>query len=582
MTQSTCLRLVRTLTSLALILYRSVAAEPVPDKTVVLTFDDAVKSHRTFVGPLLREYGFGATFFVTALWMSDTDHFMSWTDIAELHEMGFEIGNHSWSHSNFGHPRYAAHLAGQLALVENELKRVGVPKPISFAWCGNTFGPEGVAVLARSGYRFARRGMQPEVPYGTIAPGPLYEPAKYHPLLIPSAGDAYPNWTLDDFKRVVDRARDGKIAVVQFHGVPDVAHPWVHTPPERFQTYMDYLKDGGFHVIAVRDLARFIDEDVQVTDGFVRVHYGFSPLDLPAEALATQANPGFWLDNMLQRHKYTLEEAASVFGWEARSLETRLTKLQAPAGAFNLPLEADGVRVLPYPGGRHTRIGFLDGAIDPMRGTKASVFAPWDDGGYAVIDVPEAIFSNLGLLFLAHTHVPSIWDGEHRYMENVDWRVVPNGALENNWVLPNGVSFGVGVEPHRNGANVKLWLMNGTDSTLTGLRTQICVLLKGLPGFEAQSLDGKIFRDGVAAAPSADKRRWILVAFERCGRIWGNERCPCIHSDPVLPDCAAGERVEVRGRIEFLESAQIGRAIDRLGKRFKTLDELERGRQAER
>jgi len=33
------------------------------EKVVVLTFDDAVKSHRTFVAPLLKELGFGATFF---------------------------------------------------------------------------------------------------------------------------------------------------------------------------------------------------------------------------------------------------------------------------------------------------------------------------------------------------------------------------------------------------------------------------------------------------------------------------------------------------------------------------------------
>ena len=41
------------------------------DRVVVLTFDDAVKSHRTFVAPLLKELGFGATFFVTHRWMAD-------------------------------------------------------------------------------------------------------------------------------------------------------------------------------------------------------------------------------------------------------------------------------------------------------------------------------------------------------------------------------------------------------------------------------------------------------------------------------------------------------------------------------
>src|SRR5262245_45119360 len=68
------------------------AASPVPDKLIVLTFDDAVKSHLTFVAPILKELGFGATFFVTQRWMSDSTNFLNWKEIAELHRMGFEIG----------------------------------------------------------------------------------------------------------------------------------------------------------------------------------------------------------------------------------------------------------------------------------------------------------------------------------------------------------------------------------------------------------------------------------------------------------------------------------------------------------
>src|SRR4030095_820346 len=72
-----------------------------PEGIVVLTFDDAVKSHRTFVAPLLKQLGFGATFFVTHRWMDDSANFMTWEEIAEIHRMGFEIGNHSWTHADF-------------------------------------------------------------------------------------------------------------------------------------------------------------------------------------------------------------------------------------------------------------------------------------------------------------------------------------------------------------------------------------------------------------------------------------------------------------------------------------------------
>src|SRR5438093_5351347 len=94
-------------------------AQPVPDKLVVLTFDDAVKSHRTFVAPLLKELGFQATFFVTHCWMEDRENFMTWPEIAEIHKMGFEIGNHSWTHANFATPQNATRLPPDLWQLED-------------------------------------------------------------------------------------------------------------------------------------------------------------------------------------------------------------------------------------------------------------------------------------------------------------------------------------------------------------------------------------------------------------------------------------------------------------------------------
>lgn len=163
-------------------LLAAAAPRPVPEKTVVLTFDDAVKSHRTIVGPLLKQLGFNATFFISHKWMDDAQHFLSWQDVADLHQMGFEIGNHSWTHADFSTPRAASRLAGELALIDYELNKVKVPKPVSFAWSGNGFGPESVEVLKAHGIQFARRGAQPEAEYGRIVVGPTFHPAKHHPL----------------------------------------------------------------------------------------------------------------------------------------------------------------------------------------------------------------------------------------------------------------------------------------------------------------------------------------------------------------------------------------------------------------
>ena len=60
--------------------------EPIPDKLVVLTFDDSAKSHYTTVRPILKRYGFGATFFITEGFDFPTNKtdYMTWEEIAEL------------------------------------------------------------------------------------------------------------------------------------------------------------------------------------------------------------------------------------------------------------------------------------------------------------------------------------------------------------------------------------------------------------------------------------------------------------------------------------------------------------------
>src|SRR5262245_24169357 len=242
----------------------------IPPKTVVLTFDDAVKSQRTVVAPLLKELGFQATFFITQNWMKDASNFLTWEEVAEIHRMGFEIGNHSWTHSNFGKPENGARLGEELQMVERELARVGVPKPVSFAWCGNHFGPEAVEHLRSNGYRLARRGMQPEMPYGEIQVGPTLDVTKHHPLLIPTTGDAYPAWTLEHFKKVLTSAKPGEIVVLQFHGVPDTVHPWVNTPPEAFRQYMTYLKQNQYRAIAMRDLLQYYNSSRPPADPLLK------------------------------------------------------------------------------------------------------------------------------------------------------------------------------------------------------------------------------------------------------------------------------------------------------------------------
>ena len=236
-----------------------VAKEPMPEKLVVLTFDDSVASHYSVVRPILKRHEFGATFFVTEgfTFTRNKKDYMPWEQIKALHADGFEIGNHTRSHMGVTRDTLGR-LPEEINYIARQCEAYGIPKPVSFAYPGNGIHPKALKILKSLGIRFARRGGSPEFPYEN-GQGVAYEPGLDHPLLIPSAGDARPDWTLADFKRAVAQARWGRIAVLQFHGVPDFDHPWVHTPPQLFTQYMKHQQEEKCTVIALRDLSRYVN-----------------------------------------------------------------------------------------------------------------------------------------------------------------------------------------------------------------------------------------------------------------------------------------------------------------------------------
>jgi peptidoglycan-N-acetylglucosamine deacetylase len=237
------------------------ALEPIPDKLVVLTFDDSVASQFTVVRPLLKEHKFGATFFISEGFGFPTNKtdYMTGDQIAQLHTDGFEIGNHTRDHMSVTKENIPR-LREQIEVVNTHLAEHGVPRPTSFAYPGNVIAPEAFPKLRELGFKFARRGGAPEYTYDE-GRGFAYEPGRDHPLLIPSAGDSRPAWHLEDFKRAVNQATNGHIAILQFHGVPDREHPWVNTPVRLFRQYLKYLADENFHVIPMRDLAKYVDAE---------------------------------------------------------------------------------------------------------------------------------------------------------------------------------------------------------------------------------------------------------------------------------------------------------------------------------
>jgi peptidoglycan-N-acetylglucosamine deacetylase len=231
-----------------LLALKASALEPIPDRLVVLTFDDSVASHATFVAPLLKKLGFGATFFITEgfEFAVDKEHYMTWEQIKALHDDGFEIGNHTRKHAGVA-KQTPEQLASDVEYIEQQCMKNGIPKPLSFCYPGYQTSDPAVKLLRERGYLFARAG-------GAKA----FDPATDKALTLPQAFDSKPDGTLEQFKAAVAQARSGKIAIMTFHGVPDIKHPWVNTYPTKFESYMVHLKAEGCKVVALRELAKYV------------------------------------------------------------------------------------------------------------------------------------------------------------------------------------------------------------------------------------------------------------------------------------------------------------------------------------
>jgi hypothetical protein len=151
---------------------------------------------------------------------------------------------------------------------------------------------------------------------------------------------------------------------------------------------------------------------------------GEPPTAAPYRTPVSEADLKDWLENMIVYHGYNDAEVVEATGLSMKQVAEARARLNLTPNSRPARSSDDPLLVLPYPGGRHPRIGFQDGAVWPQRESKISVFTPWQSGGpasYVVVDVPEAIWSNLGLTYLAHTHVPTVWDRQGVTLERLEW-----------------------------------------------------------------------------------------------------------------------------------------------------------------
>lgn len=70
---------------------------PLPEKPVVITFDDSRVEHATIAAPVMEKYGFKGVFFIMTI-TYDKKNYMSKEQIASLAAANHTVGLHSWDH----------------------------------------------------------------------------------------------------------------------------------------------------------------------------------------------------------------------------------------------------------------------------------------------------------------------------------------------------------------------------------------------------------------------------------------------------------------------------------------------------
>ncbi len=124
--------------------------EPLPRRSVAITFDDGYEETCQVAGPLLKRFGFSATVFVTPAEVG-LPGFVTWGQLTAMASDGFLIGSHTMSHSYLPlvrEDRLREELVGSKRIIE---ERIG--KPVRFlSYPIGGFTPQAQAIAREAGY----------------------------------------------------------------------------------------------------------------------------------------------------------------------------------------------------------------------------------------------------------------------------------------------------------------------------------------------------------------------------------------------------------------------------------------------
>lgn len=136
-------------------------AKDIPERSVVITFDDGYKSVLTVAKPILDEFGFRASIFLITDSVGAKRN-LSWDDVKQLAAAGWDVGSHTVTHSNLTkrgraesaqqhQERIVREISASYARIE---EKVGVP-PVALAYPFGNYDAACMQACRDAGYRVA-------------------------------------------------------------------------------------------------------------------------------------------------------------------------------------------------------------------------------------------------------------------------------------------------------------------------------------------------------------------------------------------------------------------------------------------
>ena len=92
-----------------------------PKKSVLITMDDGYRSVYNIAYPILKKYGFHATFFIYTDFVGVSSLAITWNQLREMKTNGFTIGSHTMFHSDLTKKKDGETEAGFIARIKKEL-----------------------------------------------------------------------------------------------------------------------------------------------------------------------------------------------------------------------------------------------------------------------------------------------------------------------------------------------------------------------------------------------------------------------------------------------------------------------------